>query len=281
MNLPQSQAALPVYRFNSALVRAPGRSVVRGLRASERGDPTYEGVQAEHEAYVVALRAAGVAVAVLPPLEAFPDAVFVEDPALVVDAGAVLLRPGAPSRSGEAAALEAQLRSRFATLLRLAEPGHAEGGDVLVLTDRVLIGRSARTDEPGARALRDCLRTLGRRAEIVTTPAEVLHLKSACALLDEETVLLTAPLAQSGIFSRLRQLMVAEGEAAAANVLRVNDVVLASSAYPRTLERLDRAGFQVVPLPTREIGLLDAGLSCMSLRWLDSGPGPERGIISG
>jgi dimethylargininase len=36
---------------------------------------------AEHAAYVAALEAAGVAVTVLEPLEAFPDSVFVEDPA--------------------------------------------------------------------------------------------------------------------------------------------------------------------------------------------------------
>ena len=44
--------------------------------------------------------AAGLAVEILPPLEAFPDSVFVEDPALVFSAGAVLLA----ARRGEAGA---------------------------------------------------------------------------------------------------------------------------------------------------------------------------------
>ena len=60
-----------VYQFNAAIVRTPGRSVVNGLRADDRGNPTYEGVREEHEAYVQALRNAGVEVTVLPPMEVF------------------------------------------------------------------------------------------------------------------------------------------------------------------------------------------------------------------
>jgi dimethylargininase len=30
---------------------------------------------------------------------------------------------------------------------------------------------------------------------------------------------------------------------------------------------LDKAGYRVAPLATAEIGKIDAGLSCMSLRW--------------
>ena len=84
--------AEPVYRFNSVIVRQPARSVVHGLRADDRGDPTFEGVAAEHAAYVLALEKAGAQVTVLPPLEDFPDSIFVEDPALVFTAGAIVLR---------------------------------------------------------------------------------------------------------------------------------------------------------------------------------------------
>jgi dimethylargininase len=42
---------------------------------------------------------------------------------------------------------------------------------------------------------------------------------------------------------------------------------LISDAYPRTAELLAQAGYKIVPLPTREIAKIDAGLSCLSLRW--------------
>ena len=74
-------------------------------------------------------------------------------------------------------------------------------------------------------------------------------------------------LAATGIFDGFRQVITADGEEAAANALRVNDVVLAGAGFPRTIERLGALGYAVVPLETSEIGKLDAGLSCMSLRW--------------
>jgi len=256
-----------VYDFNSAIVRRPATTVSTGLRAHNRGDPTYQGICAEHEAYVRALRAAGLKVEVLPALEAFPDSMFVEDPALVFSAGAVLLRPGAASRRGEAEALAPTLEGHFERVPRLPR-GSVDGGDVLVLPEKVLIGLSARTTREGAEALRECLAVLGLTGVVVQSPRDVLHLKSDCSLLDAETVLTTSRLSRSGIFSGFRELIVPPGEEAAANALRVNGHVLVGRDYPRTQERLVSAGFRIVPLATSEIAKIDAGLSCMSLRWL-------------
>lgn len=264
MSRSASARPLRVFDFTRAIVRRPARSVVGGLRSGDGGDPSYDGICAEHEAYVAALSSARVAVTALPPLEDFPDSLFVEDPALVFAGGAILLRPGAPSREAEAEALAPALRGLFEVVLELPA-GFADGGDVLVTPGQVLIGLSDRTDRAGADALRACLARLGRKAAIVETPDDVLHLKSACSLLDEQTVLCAPSLA--GMFQGLREVVTAEGEDAAANALRVNDVVLAGAGFPRTIERLGALGYSVVPLQTSEIGKLDAGLSCLSLRW--------------
>ena len=234
---PWTSVKLQVFRFNRAIVRQPARSVVDGLRANDRGNPTYDGIRAEHDAYVVALRSAGVAVTVLPALEDFPDSLFVEDPALVFTEGAILLRPGAPSRAAEAGELAPTLRGLFDVMFALPT-GCADGGDVLVTPGHVIIGLSDRTNRPGAEALTACLAELGRKARIVETPSDVLHLKSACSLLDDKTMLCTPALASSGIFERFRQIVTPAGEDAAANALRVNDVVLAGAGFPRTIERL-------------------------------------------
>ena len=66
---------------------------------------------------------------------------------------------------------------------------------------------------------------------------------------------------------RYQQVIIPEGEEPAANALRVNDVVMVGSDFPRTIEMLDKLGYKVVPVKTTEIGKIDAGLSCMSLRW--------------
>lgn len=254
-----------VYRFDRALARRPADSAVDGLRSVDRGTPDIARFRAEHAAYVAALEAAGVAVDVLPELADYPDSVFVEDPALTFPEGAILLRPGAPSRFGEAAELATALRERFETVLTL-DGGHADGGDILVTPRAVLVGRSARTDAAGAKALVAALATLGRVGEVVTPPPGVLHFKTACSLLDEETVLAAG--ARADYFPGMRVVRLPDGEEAAANALRVNDVVMLGAGFPRTRELLDGLGYSTVPLPVEETRKLDAGLSCMSLRWL-------------
>src|SRR5690348_11892272 len=128
-----------VFDFTHAIVREPGRSVVRGISSASR-PPGYDGVVAEHRAYVAALRGAGLTVDVLPPLEEFPDSVFVEDPALVFPEGAILLRPGVASRLGEAQYMRAPLQKHFDRVLELEGEQYADGGDVLVTQAEVFIG---------------------------------------------------------------------------------------------------------------------------------------------
>ncbi len=255
-----------LFDFTHALLRAPGASVVKGLRADGGPDPSLEGIRAEHAAYGQALREAGLDVTVLDPLETYPDAIFVEDPALVFPEAAILLRPGAPSRMGEGAFLRGALRQRFPQVFDLPA-GHADGGDVLVMPGQAFIGLSARTDRQGAEALAGLLERLGLVPRIVETPPGVLHLKTASSLIDEETVLATRLLAQTGLFAGYRVIEVPAGEEAGANVLRVNDRLILSDRYPRTAERLEACGARLVLLANAEIEKIDAGFTCMSLRW--------------
>ena len=266
--LVASRNPVRVFDFNSAIVRTPGNSVINGLRANSGPGPDFARVLTEHAAYITALQAAGVQVTVLPALEAFPDSIFVEDPALVFSQGAILLRPGAPSRASEADELRPTLSARFPNLLQL-NSGYADGGDILVTPGRVYIGLSARTDNVGAVALRELLASIGLASQVVDTPRDTLHLKSDCSLLDEDTMLATRELANSGILDGFRALIVPPEERAATNALRVNDVVFVRSDCPRTQDLLVKHGLEIVPLPVAEIAKIDAGLSCMSLRWFD------------
>jgi len=264
-----------VFDFNSALVRTPGKSVVNGLKASAGPVPVFDQVIAEQAAYIAALRAADVDVTVLEALEQFPDSIFVEDPALVFSQAALLLRPGAPSRMAEAQELSATLAARFPRLLQLDE-GYADGGDILVTPGRVLIGLSARTNELGAAALQRLLAAIGLTSQVVRTPRGTLHLKTDCSLLDEDTVFATEALANSGVLEGFRILVAPHDERHATNAVRVNDVVFLRAGCPRAHEMLVQHGLRVVPLPVAEIAKIDAGLSCMSLRWFDPARQPRR-----
>jgi dimethylargininase len=257
---------LRCHDFTNAIVRTPAQSVVDGLRSHDGPGPGHAEVLAEHRAYVAALEAAGVAVETLPPLEEYPDSVFVEDPALVFGEGAILLRPGAATRIGETREMLPVLERNFADV-QILEAGFADGGDIMVTPDAVLIGLSARTDEAGAHSLAGALERLGRRSRIVTPPEGALHLKTIASMIDEETILTTRAGAASGIFAGFRLVLVDPPEEPAANALRINGTLLLSAGHPRIAEMLDSLGYALKLIDTDHIARIDAGLSCMSLRW--------------
>ena len=93
-----------IFEFDSALVRQPAQSVIHGLTSQTGPRPVFAAIAREHSEYVRALEECGLSVEILPPLEDYPDSIFVEDPALVFGDAAILLRPGAPTRLGEAPA---------------------------------------------------------------------------------------------------------------------------------------------------------------------------------
>lgn len=255
------------FQFTHALCRLPAKSVTDGLRATDLGDPDPLTFAAEHASYISALRDAGCVVNVLPADDAFPDSVFIEDPALVLKGTAIVLRPGAETRLGEAAALRPALLEHMTDVIDLETNGYVDGGDILCTDDRVLLGLSARTNVQGAEDLRPIVESLGFTLEVLQTPPEILHFKTESSLLDEGTVLATPALAASGAFKGLNVIETVAGEEAAANAIRVNDFVFLSAGFPKTAEKLEKAGYSLKVLNTSQAALVDGGLSCMSLRY--------------
>jgi dimethylargininase len=254
------------FAFSHALCRAPAPSAVNGIRASGGPDPDFETLAAEHRAYVAMLRELGLSVEVLSALDDYPDALFTEDVALTFPEGAILLRPGAASRAGEVAHIREALAARHPVLLDMTV-GHVEGGDVLRLADRVIIGLSDRTDRAGATELAGLLEQLGYRAEIAETPAGVLHFKTGCSLIDAGTVLAVPAMRGCPDFAGLEVVLTPPGEEGAANILRVRDTVLIGERWPATQALLAARGVPFRAMATDHIARIDAGLSCMSLRW--------------
>lgn len=255
------------FAFTHAICRTPAPSAVHGLRDGDGPDPDLAALLAEHDAYVACLRDLRLAVEVLPPLDGFPDALFVEDVALTFPEGAILLRPGAATRAGEGDHIRAALDRHLPRVLAMTGSGHVDGGDVLCLADRVIIGLSARTNRVGAEELAALLGELGYPAEIAKTPPGVLHFKSGCSLIDANTVLAVPALAICPQFAGLTVVTTPPGEEGAANLLRIRDTVLVSASYPATRALIAARDIVTRALPTEQIARIDAGLSCMSLRW--------------
>ncbi len=257
----------PSYEFFTAITRKPSKSVISGLRAEDRGKPDFSKMCIDHASYVAALRETGAKVLELPALQAFPDSVFVEDAALCLKDCAVLMRPGAPSRLGEVAEIAASIRENFDSVFEIKGPGFIEGGDILTTPREVLVGKSARTNASGVAELREIIAPLGYALREVQTPPEVLHFKTDCSLLDAETILSTRRLDASGCFEGYRVLHTAEGEEAAANTIRFNQLVLMPAGFPKTAALLRSNGYEVREIGNAECAKIDGGMSCLSLRF--------------
>ena len=255
------------FRFSHAITRRPGQSITGGLRAIDTGVPDFKMMLDHHAAYVAALKATGAIVVELDAAEDYPDSVFVEDTALCLPEGAVVMRPGAPSRLGEAAEMAPHLRALYGQVLDIKGPGFIEGGDILVTDREILIGRSARTDAAGIAELTGLVAPWGHKVREVFTPPGVLHFKTDCSLLDGDTILSTERLAASGCFDGYSVIYTAKGEEAAANSIRFNDVVIMAAGFPGTRDAILAAGFTVREIGNSECAKLDGGMSCLSLRF--------------
>ncbi|PCJ96184.1 MAG: dimethylarginine dimethylaminohydrolase [Hyphomicrobiales bacterium] len=260
------------YSFTHAIMRAPSNSITHGLRAKDTGTPDIAQFAKDHAHYKNLLESTGAKVTSLPALEDYPDSVFVEDAALCLPQGAIIMRPGAPSRLGEATLMKPVLEQFYKNLPIIEAPvsealATIEGGDILTTEREILVGRSARTNAVGIEALRDIVAPWGYKVREVITPPGVLHFKTDCSLLDENTILATKRLADSGCFAGYKIIHTAPGEEAAANAIRFNQLVLMPAGFPKTAQILAKAGYDVRQVGNTETAKIDGGMSCLSLRF--------------
>lgn len=220
--------------------------------------------RAQHRAYERTLEAAGYRVEQLESDETMPDAVFVEDLAVVLDEAAILTRPGAGSRRREMPAIAAALAA-YRPLLEIEEPGTVDGGDVLVAGRRVFIGRSTRTNDAAAVQIRRLLAPFGYTVERADVRGACLHLKSAVTSLGGDRLLMNPAWVDRAAFDGLSLVEVAPEEPSAANVLRLADRVVAAQAFPRTADRLAALGLRVEVVDASELAKAEGALTCCSL----------------
>jgi dimethylargininase len=217
----------------------------------------------QHAAYGRALEALGCVVRELPSGDRMPDAVFIEDVAVVLDEIAIVTRPGAESRRVETAAV-AEALSSLRRLIFIESPATVDGGDVLIVGRTIYIGCSGRTNAEGVEQVRQAAAPHGYDVRPVRVSG-CLHLKSAATALDDETLIVNPKRVPPDAFERVDRIDVHPEEPGAANVVRAGGKILAASAFPRTRERLERRGFDVVTVDLSELAKAEGAVTCCSL----------------
>jgi dimethylargininase len=217
----------------------------------------------EHAAYESALASLGCEVRRIPADDRYPDAVFIEDTAIVLDELAVMTRPGAESRRGEVDAV-ATVVGDYRTLVRIEAPATLDGGDVLQLDDVLYVGRTPRTNDDGIAQLRDLIAPHGYRVVGVDVDG-CLHLKSAVTRVAADALLINPRWVSPRIFERWRFIDVDDAEPAAANALRIGNNVIYPQELPRTRRKLEAEGIHVIAVPAGELAKAEGGVTCCSL----------------
>ena len=253
--------------FTKAIVRRPARSMSNGITAHpELGKPDYALAARQHDAYIAALERCGLAVEVLPALEAYPDSCFVEDVAVCTRRFALVTLPREKSRAGETAGIAELLGKHYSAIESIQAPGTLEGGDVMMVGDTFFVGLSARTNVEGARQFIGCLERHGLAGRAVAMPP-TLPLKTGTSYLEDGWLLVDAAFANYEEFSVFKRIDILPAESYAANGLRINDFVITPSGYPKALADIEATGLPVIELDMSEFRKIDGGLSCLSLRF--------------
>ena len=200
----------------------------------------------------------------LPRQEQFPDSCFIQDTAVVVDGHALVARSGVPTRRGETTSIAKALTPLVETVQQVPPPGTIEGGDVLRIGKRLLVGRSRRTSMAGIDFLKEWAERLGYRVVPVGVPSGILHLGTGVSVINDELVMGLPQLLEDEAFDTVSTLAVQDDPPQACNVLVIENHVVAAGEY-RAHEELEREGFRIHRLDLREFIRADGGPTCLAL----------------
>ena len=251
--------------------------------------PNLETAQQEHDALVEILRRAGAEV--IYHDEAQPDhadAIFVYDPALVTDQGAIILRMGKALRRGEEEALACCFKALGVPVLyALHGEAQAEGGDLLWIDhDTLAVGLGFRTNAEGLRQLSEALTGLGTTIIPVELPyyggpESCLHLLSLISIVDHNLAVVYPPLLSVPFWQYLRrrgfrlvEVPPEEFETMGPNVLALAPgLCVMLEGNPVTQRRLEEAGCEVVTYRGNELSLkAEGGATCLTRPILREAP---------
>ena len=266
--------------LREVLVKQPGAAFARAFDDPAVGflrPVDLDRARREHHGLVETVTSLGCVVHVLDAETDDPDLVYVFDPMLIADGGAIPLRPGKPNRQGEPDVLEAWTQARgIPTLGRIESPGTVEGGDTFWLRpDLLCIGRTLRTNDTGARQLASIV---GGDARIFDVPywkgpAELVHLLSVISPVADDLAVVFLPLLPAGLYALLADLGVRlvevpeeEYSTLGCNVLAVRPgVVVVADRNPVTRRRMEAAGVEVHAVPLGEVGENGSGgVTCLT-----------------
>jgi dimethylargininase len=229
----------------------------------ERTTIDFDAALQQHRDYCAALTRMGVSVRQLSGNSQYPDSVFIEDTAILLDEIAILTSMGTQSRAGESAHIAAEL-AEVRDLRFIRKPATLEGGDVLRIGRTLLVGLTSRTNADGIAQLTELLRPFGYTVVPVRVDGS-LHLKTACTALPDGSLLVNPDWVHVDDLSQFRCWVVPENEPWAANTLPVHEFIMLPQQHVATADLLGEMGFAIQPVDISEFAKAEGGVTCLSI----------------
>jgi len=217
----------------------------------------------QQQSYEQYLSSLGLEVVSLPVEPQLPDAVFVEDTAVVVDEVAIITTMGAVSRRPEVRSVSPAL-AKYRPLKFINGAGTLEGGDVMRVGRTLYVGVSTRTNLDGIAQLRSLLWPYDYQVKAAEVKG-CLHFKTGCTYLGRDTILANRAWVDLSPLNGFEVIDVPSSEPWAANALVIGDDVLVPASCPQTADLLAARGFSVRTINVSELEKAEAGLTCMSI----------------
>ena len=281
-----------VGRLRAVLMRRPGGELERiraeGWNASmgalvdadegwyweSEAPPDLEVVSEQYEGLVTALEGEGVAVHFADAADSrLSKAMYMRDPLLTVPGGAIIGRLAPRMRRGEEPSVARAVASLGVPILRtIGGAALVEGGSFAKLTPKLAaFGTSIRCNDEGARQLAEALRPLGIELIVVPLNGFSIHLDGAFGMVDVDKALVHAPGLPYSFLERLVGLRIEAIWCPPDELWAINSLVLEPGrvlmceGYPRTAERLQARGIEVVAIPYGEIQKNGGGVHCSTM----------------
>lgn len=252
--------------FDSVIVRPPSSSYPHCVSSDpEKDNIDVQLAKEQHRSYVSVLKENRINVLELPPLQGYPDSVFMQDPAVLGVRRSIIGRFGESSRKGEVKQLVTDLHQielmKNSDLLQIDIRGTLEGGDIMITDQQKLfVGESSRTNSAGILQLQSFLQDFN----VIKVKTRLFHLLCGCSYLSQSTMIITPELVSSDNFPGLRYVRLRREDAYASDALYLGDRrVLIPAGFPNASRKLRDAAYIPVEIDVSEFHKGDGGVTCL------------------
>ena len=251
--------------FDLVFVRPPAATYVNCVSTNpDRDNIDIVLAKEQHRQYVSTLKETGIQVIELQPVDALPDSVFMQDPALLGSRNSIIGRFGEEKRRGEEKMLVNDLsnhKDRVGEVRYVDPPGTLEGGDIVVTDRGIFTGESSRTNAQGIQQLAMHL----KETSVKAVRTDLFHLLCGCSYLNNGTMIIAPELVAAECFPGFRFITIPKEEAYACDALYVGDSrVIIPAGFDGVARKLRTAGYRPLEVDVSEFYKGDGGVTCLS-----------------